>query len=288
MTHPARLIFTHVPKTGGTSLRGVLGRHYPASHSMHIKKRDNYNNARSILTQPKAQRDALRLIAGHLSYGIHPYLDGPSIHVTLLRHPVKRLISDYFFTRSLSDDKKPENFMQTSIEEYAQNPQHNQPFVRAFYGFNFDPTSPERPSDPFALPADALEIAKNNLREHYQVVGLTEEFDASLMLMKRALGWKNVYYHVMNVTRQDPLRDKLSPETIQVIEQACAQDIAFYNYAKTLFEAQKAAYGLDALAKDIADFRARNAWFGRIYTLSQRLRDSAPYRALRRLTINQR
>ncbi len=282
MTDPRRVIFTHIPKTGGTSLRAVLGRHYPR-HTVHFKDNNNYLNARHILTLPPDERDSLRLIAGHLSYGIHAYLSGQSIYITLLRDPVKRLISNYFFARSLPHHKQHANAMRLSLEDFAQAPLQNQAVTRALYGFTFDPTSPTPPADALALPPDALEVAKRNLSEQYAVVGITEQFDPSLLLMKKALGWGNIFYMSRNITRQDDTRQKLSPEAIAAVEQACAMDVTLYQHALTVFEAQKRAYGLDALAHDLAQFQRKNRIAGRILTLTDPLRQSRLYRAIRRL-----
>src|SRR5437667_105406 len=41
---------------------------------------------------------------------------------------------------------------------------------------------------------EMLRIAKRNLTEHFTVVGVTEKFDRSLLLMKRCLGWGRPFY----------------------------------------------------------------------------------------------
>lgn len=41
---------------------------------------------------------------------------------------------------------------------------------------------------------EMLETAKKNLREYFTVVGLTEYFAESMLLMKRAFGWKTPFY----------------------------------------------------------------------------------------------
>lgn len=282
MTDSRRLIFTHIPKTGGTSLRAVLGRHYPR-HTVHFKDNNNYLNARHILTLPQAERDGLRLIAGHLSYGIHAYLTGESVYITLLRDPVKRLISNYFFARSLPHHKQHENAMRLSLEEFVQDPLQNQAVTRALYGFTFDPTNPAPPTDMLTLPPDALDIAKRHLSEQYAVVGITEHFDTSLMLMKKALGWGNVTYMSRNITKSDDSRQKLSPETVAVVKQACAMDVDLYQHALSVFESQKQAYGLAALADDLAKFHRQNRIAGRVLRATDSLRQTRLYRTLRRL-----
>ena len=49
------------------------------------------------------------------------------------------------------------------------------------------------------LGPEALEEAKRNL-DRFLVVGLTERFDETFILIRRALGWKLPYYLTANVT----------------------------------------------------------------------------------------
>ena len=53
-------------------------------------------------------------------------------------------------------------------------------------------------------PAEILEIAKENLAVHFAVVGITERFDETLILLKTALNWNSIFYSRANVTRNRP------------------------------------------------------------------------------------
>jgi Xaa-Pro aminopeptidase len=205
------------------------------------------------------------------------------VYITLLRDPVKRLISNYFFARSLPHHKQHDNAIRLSLEEFVQDPLQNQAVTRALYGFTFDPTSPIPPADILSLPPNALQVAKQHLSENYAVVGITEQFDASLMLMKKVLNWGNVTYMSRNITKTDDTRQKLSPEVISTVRQACAMDVEVYHHALSVFEAQKQAYGLDALQHDLDQFHRQNRIAGRVLRATDSLRQTRLYRAIRRL-----
>ena len=49
--------------------------------------------------------------------------------------------------------------------------------------------------------AEIFERAKENLRRHFSVVGLSERFEETLALMKLRFGWKLKSYASFNVTR---------------------------------------------------------------------------------------
>ena len=82
---------------------------------------------------------------------------------------------------------------------------------------------------------ELLSIAKENLAKYFAVVGITEEFDRSLILMKRILGWRNPFYMRRNVTRARPRKREISQETLRAIEANNKLDLELYRYAKKLF-----------------------------------------------------
>ena len=96
-------------------------------------------------------------------------------------------------------------------------------------------------NDPTKKLADraALERAKENLQNHF-VVGLTEEFDASLRLMSQRFGWNVKSYTKKNVTRSKARNDTLDTETLALLREANAFDIELYQFARELFESQRA------------------------------------------------
>ena len=87
----------------------------------------------------------------------------------------------------------------------------------------------------------SLEQAKLNLKSYF-VVGLTEEFDASVRLMSQRFGWKVKSYAKKNVTRtkpRDDASDASDAETLALLRAANALDIELYRFARELFQAQQ-------------------------------------------------
>jgi len=86
-----------------------------------------------------------------------------------------------------------------------------------------------------------LHRAKENLRKHFTVIGLTERFDDSLHLMKECFGWKNISYQKANVTPDRPARTQIDAETLQLIESCNVFDRELYRFAQAALDAQLAA-----------------------------------------------
>jgi len=106
-----------------------------------------------------------------------------------------------------------------------------------------------------------LEQATRNVVQWFQVVGLTERYDESLLLMQRELGWRGwPTYKRANVTARRPAAEQVPAEAIAAICEVNALDVDLYDWAAERLDAQVRAAG--------ARFAARLAAF----KLLQRLR----------------
>ena len=92
------LLFMHVPKTGGTTLRAALTDAYErpertllyGSHAI----RGSYTSE-AFRDLPASERAAARLVYGHFSWGLHESVPGASAYAAVVREPVERVISVY-------------------------------------------------------------------------------------------------------------------------------------------------------------------------------------------------
>jgi len=232
------VIFLHLPKTGGTTLQHILQRCYPQDQIRTFKDPNRQREIEEFEQVAATNRGAYRLIQGHLSFGFHRHLPGDSTYITLLREPIARALSFYYYAKSHRDHYLYRSLaggdvdLRTLLKE--RTPTTHELFnlqTSMIAGDEWE--DPERPAD-----RAALERAKQNLRNHF-VVGLTEEFDASLRLMSQRFGWKVKSYTKKNVTRRKPRNDTLDTETLALLREANAFDIELYQFARELFETQR-------------------------------------------------
>lgn len=118
------------------------------------------------------------------------------------------------------------------------------------------------------IPVEALEIAKQNLQAHFSLVGLTERFDETLILLKQAFGWKTPFYVKENVTKNRQSKDSISQESIEVIQHYNQLDIQLYQYAQQLFEQQISQYSGN-LERELKFFKLINQQYGKTYPIYQ-------------------
>ena len=196
---------------------------------------------------PAERRDQVRLIwAVHVEYGLHEHLDRPVSYFTLLREPVNRVLSHYYFARE-----------QRCAPEDPDLPEHLAAHVEA----NLQTRLLAGPQDGSLSPEELLARAQAHLRA-CAVVGLTERFDETMLLLKRAYGWRWPFYERRNVSTRRPPREAIPAPVLRRIEADNWLDVALYAEAQELFAAQVRQYG-PTLARDLRLFRALNALWQR-------------------------
>lgn len=217
------LIFLHIPKAAGSTLRSVIKRQYPR-HTIH-KLYGPHTLIDRFINLPEPSRREIRVLQGHIPFGLHKYMLVPVDYLTMLRDPVDRVISLYYWIRETRASTLHELVKGMSLSHFA--------------GSGFAITSNYQTSLLSGLMSDseeALAAAKNNLELPHTTFGLKERFDESLILFRNVLGWKRVYYSRRNVTGSRPGKQEVSDDVIRTIEQHNRADIDLYNFARQRFD----------------------------------------------------
>ncbi len=99
------LIFHHIAKTAGTSMRRVVKANYKRGELLELYgpnrgSVDWYNDYYHSL--PFRRKATIRCIAAHSAHYLIPVIDRPFSVFSLLRDPVDRVISLYFFSKVLA------------------------------------------------------------------------------------------------------------------------------------------------------------------------------------------
>lgn len=227
------VIFLHVPKTAGTTLIRVMEQQYRPEDVYSVVEPRDFQDLAALSETRKAE---FRLLVGHMDFGAHELLPGSSTYFTLLRHPIERVISHYYFML-----QEPQYQYYDIITSSHMNLKK---FIESEIDIMMDNVQTRMLSGKGAQLAfgtcteEVLETAKKNLREHFTVVGLTERFDETLLLLKRAFGWQNSFYLKRNVTTSRLKRDELPAATLDTIINANQLDMELYRYATALFKEQ--------------------------------------------------
>ena len=253
------LIFLHISKAGGTTLHKLIERHYRSKEifSTRAHHKDSVMESIDELKQlSEIQRADIKVLKGHMPFGLHEYLPQPSTYITMLREPVARVVSHYYYARRqpahyLHDKAKRmslEDYICSGISAELENGQ-----VRLLSGIKeVDGINGSESCTP-----EILEIAKKNLREHFTVVGITERFNEFLILLKRIFGFRNIFYVSQNVTRAK----KHIPDDTKFIAACNKLDMELYRYASGMFDSLVFQQG-SSFEKELKSFRSQNRLYG--------------------------
>jgi hypothetical protein len=278
MTHspdsaqPRTVIFLHIPKAGGSTLNHILDWNYDRTHTVTV-----YKQIPELLALPDDEKRQIQCLKGMVFYGIHQYLPQDCTYITIMREPVERLISHYYylFTRKRRlGEKIPDMSLPDMLEEV--------PFYATYQlrlllgGDDIEAVL----HDP--LPKNAVEIAKRNLDRQFALAGVLEHYDESLLLMKRALGWTRAYYARQNTGEDRAPTSEVPASVLATLEEACAPETELYRYVRqqtaALIVRQDAAF-----SAELDRLRRANARFERLYRLAEPLRQTPLWGLARRM-----
>jgi len=283
---PRTLIFLHIPKTAGMSVRQVIERNYPKRERFRIqlpnpggvvgdgrgepgpdaaadggpRSLGEVPAVRRWMALPEERRRGTRIIDGHTLFGVHEFVPGPVTYFTMFREPTSRTLSEYRYLQRRTDHWMHADVSKMSLAEYVRSAvgQRDNLQTRIISGRYFGvPHCTE----------ETLELAKRNL-ERFAPVGLTERFDESLLMWGKAFGWKHLHYVPQNVTRT-PAPGPVPDEVLRTIGELNRFDLELYRFATELFDAELRRH--PTLPGDLARFRRTNGIYRRFVPVDPRM-----------------
>lgn len=219
----------HIPKTGGSSFRQILEQRF----GDRLQRAYNKSEGWPTVLSPAC-------IHGHGIF--ESFADVIAAHenvrwMTFLRDPLRSAISQYFFTKRHSVQASGVTSQDRGLETWLT---HTEPFRW--------PDPPGYNHNRYGNWFEQRPLAK------YDFVGLTEQFDDSLVLLYHQFQWEPLYYASENVGGYDP--PGLSDDVITRFRELNADDYTIYAQAVERFESGKREYG-PGFQADLAEFRER-------------------------------
>ena len=215
------IIFMHVTKTAGGSLKEALATASGLNPFFAYEKKDI-----EALVQ-KDVRD-MKMIYGHVVFGLHEKLGVFPKYACFVRDPVRRTISHYYHLRNV-DESEAGNFIRKSadIDDFFQNFSYwefSNLMAKVISGFG---------DQKFDSEEILFSAAKKNIDNWFTFVGFQEHFSTSVRRLSDILGTKLEIKDQVNVGEYS--YKEIANSTIDKISALNKVDVALYEYCLKKF-----------------------------------------------------
>ena len=243
------LVFPHVPKTGGTTLHDSFGRFFGPDRVFWHRRRDFSTHAigPSLSDLSPEVLRSYRFVSGHFEITSLPQMERETVFVGLVRDPVARFLSDYYFNREFGRPDLRAEAQSRSPESYLA----------------FKQSSPSKLFDNhqiFALTGTHdLAEALDKIDQHYLLACSTAQLDRAQRALSDLFGFPDPAPRTANpsAARNWSPDDILSEHSISVLRDRNEIDLAFIEAIEGRFEqavAQRDARRASLLRCEVTTF----------------------------------
>ena len=101
-----KILFMHIPKTAGTSIRNMIEKNFSKDERLYIYEESRWKTPYDIKKMDHDTKKNIKIVYGHFLFGIHKYFDEPTKYMTIIREPVDRILSAYYHFKTIPTHKK--------------------------------------------------------------------------------------------------------------------------------------------------------------------------------------
>jgi hypothetical protein len=226
-----KIIFVHIPKSGGTTLSSVIGNNYPPEKIYTLA--GTRQAMKDFMLIPASVMGNYDCVLGHMGFGFHRFFAEDAKYITILRNPINRLVSlysyilrtphHYLFDALTASGMSFDEFIDSRVNHELYNGQARLLASENGLGITFD--------DKKELDDGDLKRAIARLKQQFALVGTTDRFDTFLLQAQRILGWRDISYQRQNVTGSKINIADIDRRTVETIKRNNEIDFELYHCA---------------------------------------------------------
>ena len=254
---PDLLIHLHIAKTGGTTLSSMVKHAFGSDEIFEtISKDHQVYGGMDLLTPASCERmlrdcdvARIRYFTGHVPIGVDSIFRRPAKYIAVVRHPVERLLS-YFYFRIQGGDPYLKDGKPIAFEDYVESggdiifDNYQVRMISGSLALDAPAGAPGALVQGAPVEALHLEMAKRNVENNFLAIAPLEQITDMALLLRRIYGWpmRRLQTEYKNPTAERPRAPNLPPRLLRIIEERNAHDIALYEWVCRRFAAQKKLY----------------------------------------------
>lgn len=223
--------FVHIPKTGGSSLETIFKKNYRRDEIL-MAYGPHDGPVEQFPALPRDRRRRLKVVTGHYTMGQSlRSLPPETHHISILRHPVDRLLSSYYMY--YHHENHPEGI------RIRENNITLEQFADPAYGFGVDNVQTKYIAGvPPQMPCTArhLHRALAVLNDKITVCGILERFKETVFLCSKLFGWDDINFTHVGYNAKRPHRKDLDPAQRPSVLRHNVFDLELYSRGLELFE----------------------------------------------------
>ena len=238
------ILFNHIPKTGGVTLRIIFNRVYGEENVFLVKSTDIKSSLEEFRRLSDLERKRFRVVAGHGADLFRPYMDNP-FTVVILREPVSLFLSQFYYLKisensAFYDDVRKMGTLEEYIEYAFLNGQDNL-LTRYLSGAVEFLADPSQSAPDLSIHGESMLEQAMDLLPDYDIVIDLDDFNAGVFALSEKLGWKKTpLFRRTNTNRENPGVRGVPGPLLERLREVLKYDIDLYDF----FRSQELSSGL--------------------------------------------
>ncbi|NQZ03481.1 sulfotransferase family 2 domain-containing protein [Idiomarina sp.] len=237
------IIFMHIPKTAGSTLHQLFQLNYrseqifklgitgaPTEGSFADRHKISVDKFYSLST---LEQQGVKAVIGHMPYGLHRAFESDAQYITVIRHPISRVLSHYNFVKEnpnhyLYERVKNEAPTISDYVERLNSKELNNGMLRFFLG-------PEHVKIPFdGCRLEMIDVALDRVEKRFVAVGIQEYFQQSVEQFCKFNNWEMPKIQSRNISKSQ-YSTQVNKSEMEVLLRYNSLDLLLYEELRKRF-----------------------------------------------------